>query len=315
MDAELQNAEVKADREYSVAESYDHCRRLARRTARNFYYSFLTLPRDRRQAMCVLYAFMRVTDDLGDSDESEAARVSGLKEWEASLLRASGTGRCDHPVLPALVDVIRRYAIPVDYLRDVIAGVQMDLRPVAFAAFEQLADYCYHVAGAVGLACIHLWGYHDERAPAAAIDCGTAFQLTNILRDLGEDAARGRCYLPREDLDRFQLTPADLVAKSLPARGAAGGRRDNRFERLMQFEVARAREYYARAAALYDYLDPPGKPILETMLRIYGGLLDEIERRRYDVFSRRVELSSWRKICLTARTLARHKWRSFFHGS
>ncbi len=315
MDAELQNAEVKVARECSLAESYDHCRRLARSTARNFYYSFLTLPRDRRQAMCVLYSFMRVTDDLGDSHEPRAVREAALKHWKASLLQACGNGPCDHPVLPALVDVTRRYGLPVDSLLDVIAGVEMDLEPVALATFEQLADYCYHVAGAVGLACIHLWGFHDPRAPAAAIDCGTAFQLTNILRDLGEDAARGRCYLPREDLDRFQLTPADLAAKSLPARGAASGRRDDRFERLMQFEVARAREYYARAAALDDYLDPPGKPIFETMLRIYGGLLDEIERRRYDVFSRRVELSSWRKICLTAGTLARHKWHAFFHGS
>jgi phytoene synthase len=178
----------------------------------------------------------------------------------------------------------------------------MDLRPVAFETFDRLADYCYHVAGAVGLACIHLWGFHDERAVAAAIDCGTAFQITNILRDLREDAARGRVYLPQEDLARFDLSADDL----------AQGRRDERFERLMQFEVARAREYYARARPLYDYLDPPGKPILETMLRIYGGLLDEIERRRYDVFTRRVELSCGRKLYIAGRVLLRQKLRSIF---
>ncbi|MGE5192460.1 MAG: phytoene/squalene synthase family protein [Deltaproteobacteria bacterium] len=305
---------MKADSECSVAESYEYCRRLARKTARNFYYSFLTLSRDRRRAMCVLYSFMRVTDDLGDSDQSQTVRESGLRRWEASLLRACGSGSCDHPVLPALIDVIGRYRIPVDYLLDVIAGVEMDLEPVAFATFDQLADYCYHVAGAVGLACIHLWGFHDARAPAAALDCGTAFQLTNILRDLGEDTARGRGYLPREDLDRFQLTRADLAGKSRAAQTAAGGRRDERFERLMQFEVARAREYYARAAPLYDYLDPPGKPILETMFRIYGGLLDEIERRRYDVFSRRVELSRGRKLLIAGRVLAREKMRALFGG-
>jgi phytoene synthase len=306
---------VKADRECSVADSYDHCGQLARRTARNFYYSFLTLPRERRRAMCVLYSFMRVTDDLGDSDEPAAVREAALKRWEASLLRACGTGASDHPVLPALADVIRRYSVPVDYLLDVIAGVEMDLQPVAVATFDQLADYCYHVAGAVGLACIHLWGFRDARAPAAAIDCGTAFQLTNILRDLGEDAGRGRVYLPREDLDRFQISAADLTAKSESARSRTAAGRDERFERLMQFEVARARDYYARAGALYDYLDPPGKPILETMLRIYGGLLDEIERRRYDVFTRRVELSTWRKVCLTVHSLARHKLHAFCHGS
>jgi phytoene synthase len=294
----------------SVPGSYDHCRALAKQTARNFYYSFLTLPRDRMRAMCVLYAFMRVTDDLGDSDQPEAMRKTDLARWRESLVRACATGESDHPVLPALVDVVRKYRIPLRYLLDVIAGVEMDLQPVGFQTFEELAGYCYHVAGAVGLACIHLWGFHDERALAAAVDCGTAFQLTNIFRDLSEDAARGRVYLPREDLDRFQL-----AADELAGRNPNGEGRNERFERLMEFEVARARDYYARAGALYEYLDPPGRPILEAMLRIYGGLLDEIERRRYDVFTRRVELSRWRKICVTANILARHKLRALIHGS
>lgn len=289
-----------------VAQSYAYCRILAKRTARNFYYSFLTLPKSRLQAMCVLYSFMRVTDDLGDNDRPEAVRAKDLEHWKESLVRACSTGECDHPVLPALADVVRGYQIPIEYLLAVIAGVEMDLRPVAYESFERLSDYCYHVAGAVGLACIHLWGFHDERAREAAVDCGTAFQLTNILRDLQEDAAQGRVYVPGEDLARFGLTAADL------ARGA----RDDRFRALMQFEVARAREYYGRARSLSDYLDPPGKPILETMLRIYGGLLDEIERRGYDVFTRRIELSRWRKICMAAHTLARHKvHRLFSRGS
>ena len=299
----------------SVPESYDHCRALARKTARNFYYSFLTLPRERMRAMCVLYSFMRVTDDLGDSDEPAETRKAQLASWRENFVRACNQGECNHPVLPALVDIVHNYRIPVQYLLDVITGVEMDLTTVAFETFDRLADYCYHVAGAVGLSCIHLWGFHDERAVPAAVACGTAFQLTNILRDLREDAARGRVYLPREDLDRFQLTAADLACTNLADKNSTGGCPDERFERLMQFEVARAREYYARARALDEYLDPPGKPILETMLRIYGGLLDEIERRRYDVFTRRVELSRWRKICLTAHTLARHKLHALFHGS
>ena len=304
----------------SVAESYDHCRQLARGTARNFYYSFLALPRDRLPGMCALYAFMRVTDDLGDSDEPQAFRAAQLAEWRASLVRACETSQSelgqvesrqyDHPVLPALADTVRRYGLPVQYLLDVIDGVEMDLQPVAYDTFARLADYCYHVAGAVGLSCIHLWGFHDTRALAAAIDCGTAFQLTNILRDVREDAARGRIYLPREDLDRFQLVAGELTTHD-PSRD----RSDDRFRQLMQFEVSRAREYYARAQALFEYLDRPGKPILETMLRIYGGLLDEIERRDYDVFTRRVELSRWRKIRIVAKTLARHKLRALFGRS
>jgi phytoene synthase len=269
--------------------------------------------------MCVLYSFLRVTDDLGDSDEPVAVREQALRQWRESLERtfrtaAGGVGAgmmaAEHPVLPALADLIRNDNLPAGYLFDVIAGVEMDLAPVAFATFDELADYCYHVAGAVGLACIHLWGFHDERAKAVAIDCGTAFQLTNILRDLREDAARGRVYLPREDLERYHLTSADLNGIAL-----AGSRRDERFEGLMQFEVARAREFYARARALHEYLDPAGRPILETMLRIYGGLLNEIERRRYDVFSCRIELSRWRKVFLAARALARHRLHSLFGGS
>lgn len=291
----------------SVAESYEHCRALARQTARNFYYSFLTLPRDRRQAMCALYAFMRVTDDLGDSDAPAETRAAQLAGWRDSLLRACDTGESEHPVLPALADVVRTYGIPLRYLLDVIAGVEMDLVPAAYQTFEELARYCYHVAGAVGLACIHLWGFHDQRALEAAIDCGTAFQLTNILRDLGEDADHGRTYLPAEDLDRFKLTPAELTAAGRSALDS-----DERFLQLMRFEVERARGYYTRARALFDYLDPPGKPILEAMLRIYGGLLDEIERRRYDVFSRRVSLSRSRKLLIAGDVLLRHKLQTLF---
>ncbi len=291
----------------SVAESYDHCRALARQTARNFYYSFLTLPRDRLRPMCVLYSFMRVTDDLGDSDRPSAVRAAQLENWHENLVQACESGESDHPVLPAMVDVIRRYNIPVKYLLDVIAGVKLDLHPVGFQTFDSLADYCYLVAGAVGMACIHLWGFHDDRAPEAAVACGTAFQLTNILRDLREDAARGRVYIPGEDLDRFQLTEAELVAGDL-----AGGSRDERFQRLMEFEVARARDYYARARPLLMYLDPAGRPIMETMLRIYGGLLDEIERRRYDVFTTRVELSCGRKLFIAGHSLARQKLRGLF---
>jgi len=297
--------------------------------------------------MCALYAFMRVTDDLGDSDEPQALRAAQLKQWRASLLAAcetdltGGRGSCraedggrspacgsagaslsqlerpdselppaDHPVLPALADTVQRYRLPVQYLLDVITGVEMDLQPVAYESFAELAKYCYHVAGAVGLSCIHLWGFHDERAIAAAIDCGTALQLTNILRDVREDAARGRVYIPREDLERFHLTAAELAGYEPSA-----GHNDDRVRQLLQFEVSRAREYYARAQALFAYLDKPGRPILETMLRIYGGLLDEIERRDYDVFTRRVELSRWRKMRILAQTMARHKMRNLFGRS
>lgn len=286
----------------SLPESYAYCAALAKRTAGNFYYSFLTLPKDRFRAMCALYAFMRVTDDWGDSAESVEVRTRDLAAWRRDLSHALEGQSREHPVLPAVADMVRRYAIPPEHLRAVIDGVEMDLGPVRIETFGQLEKYCYHVAGAVGLACIHLWGFHDTRALAAAVDCGTAFQLTNILRDLREDALMGRVYLPAEDLRQFGCTADDF----------AKGRMTSNFLQLMQFEVARAREYYARAEALHAYLDPPGRPILETMISIYGGLLDEIERREYDVFTERVRLSGWRKLSMAGRAIVKHKLRRLF---
>lgn len=288
----------------SIADSYRHCEALARRTGKNFYYSFLTLPRDRYDAMCALYAFMRVTDDLGDSSEPAADRGLALGRWREQFESACQTGESDHPVLPAVVDMLHRFAVPANYLTDVITGVEMDLNPVAIADFDELTRYCYHVAGAVGLACIHVWGFHDERAIATAIDCGTALQLTNILRDVREDALAGRVYLPRTDLDRFGVSPADL--QSPVAIGPV--------VQLLEFEAARTREYYTRAQALFEYLDPPGRPILETMLQIYGGLLTKIEQSNYDVFSRRVELGKLQKLFLAARSVARYKWKALLAG-
>jgi phytoene synthase len=281
---------------FALAESVAYCKSLARRTAGNFYYSFLTLPAREHADMCVLYAFMRHSDDLGDDASKPAAeRAVLLDAWHTSLTRALDEQQFEHPIFPALAELVDRRRIPREYLFAVIEGVRIDLAPARFETFSELNHYCYHVAGAVGLCCIHVWGFHDERAIEPAIDCGTAFQLTNILRDLGEDARVGRIYLPREDLRRFGYTPTDLAA----------GCRDDRFRALMQFETERARDYYRQADRLFDYLDPPGKPVLAAMLRIYGGLLDRIERRPDDVFTRRIRLPAWRKLWISLDTMLR----------
>lgn len=280
----------------SLDESFRYCRKLAKRTGRNFYFSFLTLPRPLLRDMCALYAFMRVTDDLGD-DMSRPVdrRREALQVWRSELKSALENCETPHPVLTALVDVQRRHQIPVDHLEAVITGVEMDLDPQGFETFDDLAFYCDHVAGAVGLCCIHIWGFRDPSAGERALDCGRAFQLTNILRDLGEDAKMGRIYLPREDLERFRYTPDDLRA----------GVRDERFRDLMMFEVIRAREYYRRSLVLHQQLEPPGRPILSAMLQIYGGLLQEIERSDYDVYSRRVNLSMAHKFLIAIKCLLR----------
>ena len=282
----------------SLADSYASCQTLARCAGTNFYYSFLTLPRDRFRAMCALYAFMRITDDLGDSDQPISVRTAELAAWRQELLRALENGASEQHVLNAIVDVVARYEIPVEYLTDVIDGVEMDLHPVSIETFDQLSEYCYHVAGAVGLACIHIWGFRDPQAISRAIDCGLAFQLTNILRDVREDAGRGRVYLPQEDLKRFGCTREDFEAEHPSPR----------FRDLMRFEAERANGYFVRARELFPYLSSPGQPILDAMLGIYGGLLGEIERRDYDVLSQRVSLSRWKKLSITAGAIVRRKF-------
>ena len=194
-----------------LAASYVHCQQIARRSASSFYYSFLLLPKPKRQAMCALYAFLRQTDDLSDSADSATDRRAALETWRESLERAT-RGAFDDPLLPALADTMAGYSIPVDHLHAVIDGVEMDLEPLEYETFDELEAYCHRVASAVGLACLCIWGTTSERALEPARQCGVAFQLTNILRDLKEDAARGRVYLPREDLARFDYSSDDLRA-------------------------------------------------------------------------------------------------------
>jgi phytoene synthase len=282
----------------SLAESRAWCQSLAKRTAGNFYYSFLTLPKEQRIDMCVLYAFMRISDDIGDDTtlplETRRAR---LVQWHEDLRLAFDGRRFHHPLYPALMEMVARRNVPSRHLYEVIEGIESDLAPQRFATFDDLNRYCYHVAGAVGLCCIHIWGFHDPQAIPLAIDCGTAFQLTNILRDLKEDAAMGRVYLPQEDLARFGYRESDLAASIY----------DDRFRSLMQFEVARAREFYGRAAGLLSMVDAPGRPVLSAMLRIYAGVLNEIERRGYDVFTRRVRLPRWKKLWIAFTSVMRRR--------
>ena len=303
-----------------LAESYQACVQVARRTGRNFYYSFLTLPKRLAEDMCVLYAFMRWTDDLADAEELPLGiREVAIQQWREHVraalhsppplhavspppladfepLSLSSNQLIDRHILNAIVDVVRRHQIPEQYLFDVIDGVESDLEVRPFETFPQLEDYCYHVAGAVGLCCVHIWGFEGAQAERLAIDCGTAFQLTNVLRDLSEDAARGRIYLPAEDLTRFGYSAEELRA----------GIRNSAFEALMKFEVDRARDYYERSADLTACLSTPGRRIYTAMRDIYGGLLREIERRRYDVFTQRIRLSGFQKLKSALLAYIRH---------
>ncbi|HLK47903.1 MAG TPA: phytoene/squalene synthase family protein [Bryobacteraceae bacterium] len=273
-----------------IEQSYDYCRRIARSRAKNFYYSFLLLSAQQRKAMCAIYAFMRYCDDL--SDEPGASRAA-IDRWRAELDQALEGRFSAHPLWPAFHHTVRRFQIPHEYFREMIEGVLSDLEPRRIETFDQLYHYCYQVASVVGLTIVHIFGFDTPRALPLAEKCGVAFQLTNILRDIREDAERQRIYLPAEDLCKFGVTAEDLAA----------GRRTEPFLHLMRFEAARARAYYNEALPLLDLIHPRSRPSLWALITIYSQLLERIERTNYDVFTRRVRLSTVQKSWIVLRAL------------
>ncbi|HYW46705.1 MAG TPA: phytoene/squalene synthase family protein [Bryobacteraceae bacterium] len=273
-----------------VEQSYQYCCRVARTRAKNFYYSFLLLSAHQRKAMCAIYAFMRYCDDL--SDEAGASRAA-IDRWRAEMEDALEGRFSGQPVWPAFHHTVRRFGIPHEYFREMISGVASDLEPRSFETFDQLYRYCYQVASVVGLTTIHIFGFDTRIALPLAEKCGVAFQLTNILRDIREDADRGRVYLPAEDLRRFGVTGRDLRE----------GNRSEAFLRLMRFEAARARAYYDESRPLLDLIHQRSRPSLWALIAIYSRLLERIERCNYDVFTRRVRLSPLEKSWIVVRAL------------
>ncbi len=267
----------------SLEHSYSHCRRVARRRARNFYYAFVLLPRAQRGAMCAIYAFMRRCDDLSDEP---GAGAGAIERWRRELAEALEGRYSRHPVWPAFHDTVRRYGIPQECFFEMIEGVASDLEPRRIRTFEELYRYCYQVASVVGLALIRILGFRSDEALPLAEKCGVAFQLTNILRDLREDAERGRIYVPAEDLERFQVKPWERT----PA-----------FLELLRFEAARARAYYEESRPLLEMVEPAGRRCLWTLIEIYRRLLERVERAGYEILDRRVALPGFEKAFLVVR--------------
>lgn len=273
--------------------AYDQCSVLARKQARNFYYSFLVLPRPQRRAMCALYAFMRLTDDLGDNDAPREIRRQWLSDWRRTLDGAIAGTETEGTWWVALADTVARHGISRELLHAVIDGVESDLDVGRYETFADLYHYCYQVASVVGLSCIRIWGVRDRRARVPAEWCGVAFQLTNVLRDIAEDYRRGRIYLPAEDLRRFGVREEDLGrAEATPE-----------FLRFMRFQIQRNQDYYDRGGVLMEYLPPAGRAILRVMTDIYRGMLHKIEADPSIVLRQRVSLSSARKLLLSLRAL------------
>lgn len=275
-----------------LAQSYAYCRAVARRRAKNFYYSFLLLPREQRYAMCAVYAFMRYCDDL--SDEPGASREP-LDRWRAALDRALDGQYDGHPGLPAFHDTVARYKIPHRYFHEMIDGVGSDLEPRRIRTFDELYRYCYQVASVVGLTTIHIFGFDSPAALPLAEKCGVAFQLTNILRDVREDSALGRVYLPAEDMARFGVSAADLEA----------GRRTPQLIELLRFEAARARAYYNESRPLLGMVHARSRSSLWALIEIYSRLLARIESANFDVLSRRIALSAMEKSWIVMRAAMR----------
>jgi phytoene synthase len=279
----------------TVQDSYAFCEGVARREAKNFYYSFLLLSPPQRMAMCAVYAFMRYCDDLSD-DEGIADRAAAIGRWkgdlESAFAGAFSRKEQQHALWPAFMDAVERYKIPHQYFFQMIEGVSSDLEPREMQTFEELYNYCYHVASVVGLTVIHIFGFEDPAALKLAEKCGIAFQLTNILRDVREDAEKQRIYLPAEDRRRFEVQMGDLK----------GGAVSDALRKLLQFEAARAREYYRESAPLVELIHSRSRPSLRALIGIYSRLLDKIEAAQYEVLAERVRVPNWEKVWILVRS-------------
>jgi phytoene synthase len=295
----------KASAASPLEQSYEWCTQVAKSQAKNFYYSFLLLPAPQRRAMCAMYAFMRYCDDLSDGapggndtgdDSGDGAsaedRAAAIGAWRRDLDLALSGRAPEHPLWPAFVHAVKKYRIPHYYFFQMIEGVSSDLEPRRIQTFDELYDYCYHVASVVGLTIIHIFGFDDTAAPSALVlaeKCGVAFQLTNILRDVSEDLEKGRVYLPAEDLERFGVS-------------GRGFQPAGNFAELMAFEAKRARKYYSESAPLIQLIQPESQASLRALIGIYSRLLDRIAASGYNVLERRIRVPAWEKAWIVARS-------------
>ena len=297
----------------TLTKAYAACRVIARREAKNFYYAFIALPVPRRNAICAIYAFMRKADDLADDESlSHELRRRSLDAWLAEWRAVCAGGSTADPVFLAVRDCIARFQIPLSLLDELVAGVTMDLdraatgAPDTYATFADLYRYCYLVASVVGLVCIRIFGYSDPRAEKLAEETGIAFQLTNILRDVAEDAERNRVYLPLEDLAAHNVSLDSLLHRAPGAPPTAS-------ERALLAAIARrARVFYWSAQELLPLIDIESRPALWVLVAIYHGLLKRIERADYDVFSRRASVPLPQKLGILVVGLARMGWARLF---
>lgn len=284
--------------------AYAVCRSITRASAKNFYYGFLVLPRRKRDALCAVYAFMRKADDISDNPElSDSEKRHRLETWMEAFHAVDAGKQTDDPVLLALSNAKQRFKVPSHLLEKLVYGTSMDLQDdapvqpvpgdpiVMYRNFQDLYQYCYHVASVVGLVCICIFGYQHPRAEKLAERTGIAFQLTNIIRDVKEDAGMGRVYLPAEDLKQYRVTPAQLATGPDPLS----------VKPLLMLEAERARDFYKSGFELLQYIDEDSRPAMWTLITIYSNLLEKIAKHDYNVFGEKIRLTTGEKLKVLAK--------------
>jgi len=293
--------------------AYAECRAISKREAKNFYYAFIALPEPKRNAICAIYAFMRKADDLADDESySREDRRRHLDNWMADWHGVCHGGDSSKLVFLAVRDAVERFAIPLSLLEELVAGVTMDLdavtsdAPDTYATFADLYRYCYLVASVVGLVCIRIFGYTDSHAEKLAEKTGIAFQLTNILRDVAEDAERNRVYLPLKDLAVHNVSLDSLLKRK-------SGAPPTPEERALLAAIAqRAEEFYQSAQQLLPLIDSESRPALWVLVSIYHGLLKRIKKADYNVFNERLSVPKAQKLGILGIGILKMGWARIF---
>jgi phytoene synthase len=288
-----------------LALSHTYCLHLTRQAARNFYHGLKLLPLPKRQAMFAVYAWMRLVDDIADDvdQRTPAQRRTELSAWRAATAQVytGQTHGLDHPVWPAFASAVREYGIPEHIFADMIAGQIQDLDYQPFATFKEVHHYCYRVASTAGLASVYVWGFSGGEATLQlAIDRGIAFQLTNILRDLREDAQRGRIYIPMNELEKYSVHPEAFATTTAPWNVRS----------LLNYQVDRAMDYFRRSEGLEARVSPDCRPALLAMTMIYFGVLKRIRRDPAAVLTKRVRLPLLQKLWIAYRSTKMTQWHA-----
>ena len=275
----------------------DIAKEIAKKSRSSFYYAFNLLPAEQRDAMNTVYAFCRQTDDIVDEGSvTDEIKYEKLRKWRIELEK-SLNGHSDYQIINKLSKTIQKFNIPLEPFFDLLKGMEMDLQRKRYITFDDLQTYCYHVASTVGLMCIEIFGYRHSSAKDFAINLGIALQLTNILRDIKKDAEKGRIYLPQEDLRKFNYNEKDLLSNTY----------NENFQKMMKYQVERAREYFDKATACLNLEDKKAMFAARTMQHIYYRMLNKIIDADYDVFNKQIKVSTAKKVGISLGVWAKYR--------